>query len=570
MKKTISILLGVVLVLGLGLAVPASMVAEDRIIHVPGDHPAIQEAIDAARDGDTIEVASGEYGAFSVIGRSNISVVGAEGATVTASQSFSINRGPIGDAWTMAAVKDSRNISIRGLAFDGTALGGLNGDHEVVVGIAYVDSTGRIANLKVENTMGAQLGVGVAVIGHEGTPSVNLADVTVRNSMAGVIVWGAEADLDGCTIEEMRPNGGFGIMTSGVGIVAGIPGDDWQGPATVKVKGGSISSNSDIGIYVCDGSVVEAHFNNIVGNALFGVLNVGGQTVDARYNWWGHAGGPFPPAANAVSDGVEFIPWVGAGVVTQTLTADGVVDARQEASTEVWVTMRSTAAMTVDTLSTEAWDVIATTVSVSKYQYNPEGAAPTQFVTLGKYVDVRAVNTGQVSSIEIRLYYTDAEVGNVSGLVQSFFRLLWWDGQQWKECSNTDIEQSDEYPGYAGYIWAVIDKDSSPSLAQLTGTPFGGYGSSPGVPQGFCAIATAVYGSDTAAEIEILREFRDVVLLPNSPGSALVSIYYRTSPPVADIISRYAVLRAAMRVGLVDPIVAVLNWSQGWWSVTGS
>jgi hypothetical protein len=563
MKKTISILLGVVLVLGLRLAVPGSMVAEDRIIHVPGDHPTIQEAIDAARDGDTISVASGEYGAFSVIGKNDISIVGAAGATVTAGHSFSINRGPIGDAWTMAAVKDSRSISIRGLAFDGTALGGLNGDYEVVAGIAYVDSTGRIANLTVENTIGMELGVGVAVIGHTGTRSVNLADVTVRNSMAGVIVWGAEADLDGCTIEDMRPNGGFGIMTSGVGIVAGIPGDDWQGPATVKVKGGSISNNNDIGIYVCDGSVVEAHFNNILGNALFGVLNVGGQIVDARYNWWGHADGPFPPAANAVSGGVDVVPWVGADVVTQTLTADGVVNARREASTEVWVTMRSTAAMTVDTLSTEAWEVIPTTVSVSKYQYNPEGAAPTQYVTLGKYVDVRAVNTGQVSSIEIRLYYTDAEVGNVSGLVQGFFRLLWWDGSLWQECSHSGVDTS------ARYIWAKISANTTPSLAEMGGTPFGGYGSSPGVPQGLCAIATAAYGTDKAQEIQILREFRDAVLLPNELGAAFVALYYRTSPAVAGFIFRYEILRATVRVGVIDRIVAVLNWSRAWWSVTG-
>jgi len=80
-----------------------------------------------------------------------------------------------------------------------------------------------------------------------------------------------------------------------------------------------------------------------------------------------------------------------------------------------------------------------------------------------------------------------------------------------------------------------------------------------------CFIATAAYGSPTAEQLDVLREFRDVVLLPNSLGAELVSIYYRTSPPIAAFISRHEFLRTAVRVGL-DPIVAVLKWSYRLWS----
>jgi uncharacterized repeat protein (TIGR02543 family) len=83
-----------------------------------------------------------------------------------------------------------------------------------------------------------------------------------------------------------------------------------------------------------------------------------------------------------------------------------------------------------------------------------------------------------------------------------------------------------------------------------------------------CFIATAAYGSDTAEEIEILREFRDVVLLPNSLGAEFVSLYYRTSPPIAEFISLHEVLRTAVRLGL-NPIIAVLNWSYALWSERG-
>ena len=78
---------------------------------------------------------------------------------------------------------------------------------------------------------------------------------------------------------------------------------------------------------------------------------------------------------------------------------------------------------------------------------------------------------------------------------------------------------------------------------------------------GGCFIATAAYGTDTANEIDILREFRDAVLLPNSLGAKLVSLYYETSPPMADFISQHEVLRTAVRVAFVDPIVKILNWS---------
>jgi hypothetical protein len=80
-----------------------------------------------------------------------------------------------------------------------------------------------------------------------------------------------------------------------------------------------------------------------------------------------------------------------------------------------------------------------------------------------------------------------------------------------------------------------------------------------------CFIATAVYGSDTAREIDLLREFRDAVLMPNRLGAASVSLYYEVSPPIAGVIARYDSLRTMLRLGLIDPMVAMLQWSHSWW-----
>jgi len=73
---------------------------------------------------------------------------------------------------------------------------------------------------------------------------------------------------------------------------------------------------------------------------------------------------------------------------------------------------------------------------------------------------------------------------------------------------------------------------------------------------GNCFIATASYGSQVEPHVKILREFRDVYLLPSTLGHALVNIYYQYSPPVADFIARHDTLRAIVRWCLL-PVVFV-------------
>jgi hypothetical protein len=71
-----------------------------------------------------------------------------------------------------------------------------------------------------------------------------------------------------------------------------------------------------------------------------------------------------------------------------------------------------------------------------------------------------------------------------------------------------------------------------------------------------CFIATAVYGTPMAEEIEILREFRDEYLLDNQVGQALVGLYYKVSPPIAEFITEHPSLKPIVRAGLL-PAVAM-------------
>jgi hypothetical protein len=82
---------------------------------------------------------------------------------------------------------------------------------------------------------------------------------------------------------------------------------------------------------------------------------------------------------------------------------------------------------------------------------------------------------------------------------------------------------------------------------------------------GYCFIATAAYGTETAPQLKILRDFRDQVLLKNALGARFVDAYYKLSPPVAHFIAKNDFLRAVVRGVLVDPLVHLLQWSQSLW-----
>lgn len=82
---------------------------------------------------------------------------------------------------------------------------------------------------------------------------------------------------------------------------------------------------------------------------------------------------------------------------------------------------------------------------------------------------------------------------------------------------------------------------------------------------GWCFIATAAYGTPTAEQIDVLREFRDVVLLKNTVGSQFVALYYQLSPLVAEFIAENELLRVLVREFLVDPIVWVIEATDGIW-----
>jgi hypothetical protein len=82
---------------------------------------------------------------------------------------------------------------------------------------------------------------------------------------------------------------------------------------------------------------------------------------------------------------------------------------------------------------------------------------------------------------------------------------------------------------------------------------------------GGCFIATAAYGSPAAEQIDVLREFRGGVLLESDVGCQFVDLYYRVSPPIADVISGDSFLRTLVRELLVDPVVWMVGAARDVW-----
>lgn len=72
-----------------------------------------------------------------------------------------------------------------------------------------------------------------------------------------------------------------------------------------------------------------------------------------------------------------------------------------------------------------------------------------------------------------------------------------------------------------------------------------------------CFIATAAYGSEQAPELEVLRSFRDIVLLEIALGRQFVRAYYAFSPPIARWIAKTPTRKALTRFFCLTPLLAI-------------
>jgi alpha-tubulin suppressor-like RCC1 family protein len=534
-KKIFGILFALVLVVSLGVAAASPVLADVSPgwtnIHQVAAGPASQHTVGLKSDGTVAAVGFNSFGQCDVGGWTGIVQVSA------------------GGIHTVGVESDSTVIAAGDNGYGQCNVGGWTGINQTAAGVRHT------VGLKSDGT--------VVAVGWNDDGQCNVGGWTdiIQVSAGGIHTVGLKSDG---TVVAAGDNG-FGQCN--VGIWTNIIQVSTGGYHTVGLKSdGTVAANG----YNSFGQCNVGSWTDIIQVSAGGYHTVGlksdGTVIALGWNddqqcdvngWTGinwTAGGTHH-TVGLKSDGT--VVAVGENqlgqcghIVTETVADRGTVDAIDEADTEVVATGTAR-------------------VTVFRYPANPGGDPPTDFNALDKYIDVYIPDPSGVTEIEIRLYYTDAELA-AADIDEESLRLFWWNDTAWVQCSDSGVNTASTN-GYSGYMWAKVRNDTTPSLADLQGDEFGGYGGPSEPPDGCgCFIATAAYGTDTAKEIDILREFRDTVLLANNLGAEFVSFYYRTSPPIADFVSQHEVLRTAVRAGFVDPTVKILAWTHDLWSGTES
>jgi len=223
---------------------------------------------------------------------------------------------------TLTQVKDNTttNNEGAGIIVEESWLTGVNGntsnDNEKA-GILVCDST--LTRIK-DNTSTNNDGSGISVINSRFT-GVN-GNTANENGLAGI-------NVSSSNITNLKNNSASGNTLHGISVINsrftgvngntandnGVAGIGVKSSQFVNIEGNTVSLNQ-VGVRIAGATTanVAVNQNNIFSNS-GGLQNITGKNVNAQYNWWGDASGPFNPATNptgtgnAVSNNVTFKPW---------------------------------------------------------------------------------------------------------------------------------------------------------------------------------------------------------------------------------------------------------------------
>jgi hypothetical protein len=430
---------------------------------------------------------------------------------------------------------------------------------------------------------------------------------TLTATISNNILTGGYGTADGIYV---GGSGGSVTATISGNTISGCPehginlGDACVAGATIT--GNTIINNAMSGLYIgaaVNATNVSANFNNIVGNTLYGANNAGTGTLNATYNWWGSSSGPYHATnpsgtGDAVSDYVDFEPWL--LVENPTVTTQAATSITNNSTT---LNMNFTVGG-YDSVNVRFAYKKSTDTTWTNTTWMPKTANGTHPASL------TGLSSNTQYNFTAQLKYNDVEFGETTleGATRQFTTLP--TPPTVTTQAATSIYPTSTIPilnmnftvgGYGSVNVRFAYKKSADSTWSYTGWVSKGadgayfkrlgllFMLAPSTQYDFkaqlqyddtviegatlhfttavsgCFIATAAYGTPTAKQIDVLRAFRDEVLLKNAVGSQFVALYYRFSPPIANVIAGNELLRTLVRQLLVDPIVHVVQATGDMW-----
>jgi hypothetical protein len=298
----------------------------------------IQAEIGIAQSGDTVLVGDGTYTEMGqIVISKDLTMVGADKLTTILKPGQ--NTGTSGDARTWILVNAGVEFNLSNVMLDGSGK---------LVETAFLShGTGVFENNIVKNMYyNKYVGRGVALYGGNMTIRNNSFSNIQRIGMYAALPGTTSAVFDGNTYVgkgpgdwldygiELEAGAHAEIMNNTISDAVGVAASDGSTSAglylsTFFAPGTSMNAHNNIllnntvgiavGYYENDTSTTVATHNKFEGNE-FGIATTG-PAVTAASNWWGSATGPLHTsnpsgAGDAVSDNVNFTPWLCSGTDT--------------------------------------------------------------------------------------------------------------------------------------------------------------------------------------------------------------------------------------------------------------
>jgi hypothetical protein len=237
MRKTVTLLLLLVLLLASSIATFAPVKAEHKTITVPDDYPTIQAAVGNASDGDTVYVKNGIYGG----GNSN--------EWLTIDKSISL----VGEDNQQTIIRPPRPT--------------FQGQNDYVIEVTADDVT--ISGIHIQ---GHSPGIRVARSGDTTPRHIKVLNCFIENCYKAIILFGSDITIDGNYLTQ----NGWGIdnrasdTTISNNLIFKNTDGIYQGSG--YVYGNVISQNYEYGLALVGGGPHHIYNNNITNNPGYGIL----------------------------------------------------------------------------------------------------------------------------------------------------------------------------------------------------------------------------------------------------------------------------------------------------------